>query len=364
MLNILNPAEWVSVSTYQAIGLVCSICISFGRNLTGPQIISKIKSSEILVEYENSIKTQLTMLLISSIIFIFVQFLISSDNVMLKYSAFLSIASIGVRANWLYIGLDRQLDSLKRETSPKLVANLSGLISMVATNNVFYFFLFQSIGTFISIVLTYLWIKKRFISSTKFKLSYIHLIKSDAKNSLPYLINAITSFAPLFILQVTNIKSAAVLALFLRLRMQFFTVMSPFMDSIISTRLVQQSKAGASSPIRKFIDSLQKSLITAILFPLFALGISYLIKDSEVNYSHPELLLFSLYVGSYFAWQFAYSTESVNVMYRKLVILSLVSLFGMIVACFVGLNYATLSQTFVLIFINQVVTLILFVKNK
>ena len=364
ILNILDTKAWVMLSTYQAVGLICSIFISFGWSVYGPQRVRSFSDSEIFHEYKKSLKMQLALTSILSGLFLTFLATMTSHGNLLNFLSFFSIAVIGARPNWLYIGLDLQFDNLKRETMPRLVLNVLGLSLMLLSEKVTLFFLCQSLGTLISIFLTTMWLKRRSSFNLESEPFSLQLIKEGVLVAFPPILNAMTSFAPLFILQFYSIEKAALMAFLLRLRMQYLTFASPVTDSMISLKLVRDAGSETKRNPNIFFEYLKLASIPVLAFPLFAYGIAIFVEQPEIAFTNVELLLFALYVGSFYAWNIAYSTESASANKARLQYLSICSFAGMVLAIFLGLQFSTLAQTFFLMFTIQIITFFLFIKFK
>lgn len=364
ILNILDTKSWVILSIYQAFGLICSIFISFGWSVYGPQRVRSFSDSEIFHEYKKSLKMQLALTSILSGIFLTFLATMTSHVSLLNFLSFFSIAVIGARPNWLYIGLDLQFDNLKRETMPRLVLNVLGLSFMLLSENVTLFFLCQSLGTLISIFLTTIWLKQRSSYNLDSEPFSLKLIKEGALVAFPPILNAMTSFVPLFILQFYSLEKAALMAFLLRLRMQYLTLASPVTDSVISFKLIRDTGSETKKKANIFFDFLKLALIPTLAFPLFVHGIAMFVEQPEIAFTNVELLLFSFYVGSFYAWNIAYSTASSGTNKAILQYLSICTFSGMVLAIFLGLQFSTLAQTFFFMFINQIITFLLFVNFK
>jgi hypothetical protein len=182
--------------------------------------------------------------------------------------------------------------------------------------------------------------------------------------ALPPILNAISSFVPLFILQFYSLEKAAVMAFLLRLRIQYLTLASPVTDSIISFKLLKNSGSEPKKIHQSYLYYLKLASIPTLLFPLFAHGIGMFVEQPEIAFKNDELLLFALYVGTFYAWNIVYSTESASTNKTKLQYLSLCNFLGMVLAVLIGLRFSTLSQFFLFMFFNQTITFVLFMKFK
>lgn len=298
ILNYLDLSEWVLISTYQAIGAIASILISFGWNLKGSERISRTTRSLVHAEYTNSLLLQLLLFSITGILALAATVHLSSGPTSLYFLSFLSTSIVGIRPNWLYIGLGAPKELLRRETIPRVIMNTLGCFGLIATSNVHIFFLFQIIGLFIPIFLTLAWTRK--ISHTKH--SRLHISKefflSNFRTALSPILMSFTSYLPLFILQHISISSAAVLALLLRLRIQFLTLISPVSDTLISKHLTIRERSINRLTYSQLSDRIILFAFTMAVFPLFVLLIGRFVLESGLNIPAWIIGIFSLYVST------------------------------------------------------------------
>lgn len=362
MINILDTNTWVRVSMYQAVGLISSFLISFGWSTYGPQRIQYFSKRNLYHEYIKSIKIQLASASIAGVLIASYLIIMSSNEKLLYLTSFLSVAILGARSSWVYIGLDLQFENLKYETLPRFFFNILGLLFMLLREDVTYFFTCQILGILISIFITTMWLKKEFTVNLPSKLHSQKINQDSLSGAFAPVVNAITTFTPLFILQHYNLEKAALLAFLLRVRMQYLTLASPLTDSLVSYKLIRHSDSKSNNNVLYFMYYLELAVMAALAFPVFVSGIVFFIDQPDITFSNTELLLFSIYIGTFYAWNIAYSTESANINKAKLLLLSIGSFFGIVFATFFGLQFSSLVQTFSLMFIVQIIAFLALLK--
>jgi len=352
-------SEWVTVATCQAIGAIASIIVALGWNLTGSKRISQTNRSVIHAHYTRSIILQFLMLsVLSCIAYIaIVNTYIGSTS--LYFLSFLSTAIVGLRANWLYLGLAASDELFKRETLPRITTNIIGCIILVEYGFVSLFFLFQILGFVLSVIFTYTW--SRGYSTVKRISGQINKksILTDLLISIPQFLYTFASFLPLFIVQSESAVNAAILALLLRLRIQFMTLISPVLDSLISKKLMTQTKNLDGRRLKKILDFNSLLPLTFIIFPIFVLLMGKFVEHSNLKVPFYQIVLFTFYVAFNICLSFINSTQnSSNFNMRDMSIPIagvLINSFGIIF----GYHALQLTGTIFMMVLSQIVMLIL-----
>lgn len=359
IINNLSLSEWVTVATCQAIGAIASIIVALGWNLTGSKRISQTNRSVIHAHYTRSIILQFLMLsVLSCIAYIaIVNTYIGSTS--LYFLSFLSTAIVGLRANWLYLGLAASDELFKRETLPRITTNIIGCIILVKYGFVSLFFLFQILGLVLSIIFTYTW--SRGYSTVKSISGQINKksILTDLLISIPQFLYTFASFLPLFIVQSESAVNAAILALLLRLRIQFMTLISPVLDSLISKKLITQTKNLDGRRLKKILDFNSLLPLTFFIFPIFVLLMGKFVEHSNLKVPFYQIVLFTFYVAFNICLSFINSTQNssnFNVRDMSIPIAGvLINSFGIIF----GYHALQLTGTILMMVLSQIVMLIL-----
>jgi len=184
-------------------------------------------------------------------------------------------------------------------------------------------------------------------------------ILTDLLISIPQFLYTFASFLPLFIVQSESAVNAAILALLLRLRIQFMTLISPVLDSLISKKLMTQTKNLDGRRLKKILDFNSLLPLTFIIFPIFVLLMGKFVEHSNLKVPFYQIVLFTFYVAFNICLSFINSTQnSSNFNMRDMSIPIagvLINSFGIIF----GYHALQLTGTIFMMVLSQIVMLIL-----
>jgi hypothetical protein len=364
VLNNLLLSEWVSVATYQAIGAVASVLVSLGWNLRGSERISRTHRSLVHLEYLRSIILQGSMLFVISITVYLVVLVALKESVSLYFLSFLSTAAIGLRSNWLYLGLAASNELFKREALPRVICNSIGCTLLILTDSVQIFFVFQIIGLFLSMVLTYAWSRSYSRVKRTGQLINKKVAQENFSFAVPPLLYTFGSYLPLFVIQHESTVSAAILAFLLRLRLQFMTFISPILDSFISKELSTEKNFTKGLRLTHFSKLLPLLSVTMISFPLFAMFTGVFIEDSNLNVSFGLIIIFTLYVSFGVGLFFVNSTSVSHGYSKRDAIIPLMGLLSNSLGVFFGYRISHLIGAISMMILSQVIMIFLILKFK
>ncbi len=278
--------------------------------------------------------------------------------------SFLSTAMVGLRTNWLYIGLGASNELFKRETVPRVTLNIIGCIVLVEAGSVRLFFLFQILGLLLPLLLTYIWSRR----NSKIKSSTGHMTKDsllkDLQIAIPQLLYTLASFFPLFIVQRESAVNAAILALLLRLRIQFFTFVSPVSDSLISKKLSTGEKFSREWSAKKLLDLFSLIFFTIISFPIFVLFMGVFIEDSDLKFSLWQIIFFTFYISFNIVLLFVNSTQNLQNSNKREVTISIAGLSINSFGVFFGHYAFQLTGAISMMMLSQIVMLVLKLKLR
>lgn len=130
MVAASGPRAMAAIVAGQAIGAVAAVVIAYGWVVTGPAQIARGDRETRLSEYVRSLTLRLTLLLPVAGLAALIAWLVARDFAWFAALGCLSAATIGLTANWYFVGLSRPILLLLFETLPRVAGTTIGIVLM------------------------------------------------------------------------------------------------------------------------------------------------------------------------------------------------------------------------------------------
>lgn len=158
MVAASGPVAWGMIATGQAIGAVAAVAVAYGWGMSGPAKIAHADRSERLTEYAESVVCELIIFVPIALVAFGVACLIGRDYGLYAGVGALSTATVGLTANWFFIGRSQPYALLIGETLPRVAGTVVGILLMSSGSTALVGVLWQLIGMVSAFVVCTVWI--------------------------------------------------------------------------------------------------------------------------------------------------------------------------------------------------------------
>jgi O-antigen/teichoic acid export membrane protein len=160
MVVASGPAAWGMIAAGQSIGGVGAVVVAYGWGLSGPASIARADAQTRLTEYAESVGCKLLIFFPVAILVSSVAWAVGRDYAVFATAGALSTASVGLTANWWFVGRAQPYRLLLFETVPRVAGTGIGILFMVTGSSALVGVLWQLIGMVAAFVACTVWILK------------------------------------------------------------------------------------------------------------------------------------------------------------------------------------------------------------
>lgn len=230
LISNSGEAGWASIAVGQALGGPAAVIIGYGWSIQGPAAISGAARSLVAQEFFEALKTR-TALTIPILLAASVVAAILSPQPTVAVFGVLSIGIQGIRCNWLFIGLHSPARILLFETLPRGLGLVAAIVVLLSLQDAASIALsMQALGLIVSLVLTSLWVRKRYGPPSGGLRSLRWLLIHQRHGVIGSLISSAYGAYPILIVSAVAPQTVPALALAQRLQAQMATAASPLAD--------------------------------------------------------------------------------------------------------------------------------------
>ncbi|GAA3887022.1 hypothetical protein GCM10022381_31340 [Leifsonia kafniensis] len=158
MVTASGAAAWGMIAAGQSIGGVAAVIIAYGWGMSGPAAIARADAPGRLREYAESVVCKLLICLPFGAAAFAIAWAVGRDYALFAACGALSTASVGLTANWWFVGLSQPYRLLVFETVPRVAGTFVGILLMEAGASALVGVLWQLIGMLAAFVVCTLWI--------------------------------------------------------------------------------------------------------------------------------------------------------------------------------------------------------------
>jgi hypothetical protein len=130
MIAASGEAAWGAIALGQVIGTVGAVGVGYGWGWFGPARIAQYGATERRVEYLESITTRGALVLPISTVAAVLAYMLASTTPLFAALGAVSMTSMGLSANWYFVGLSRPFTMLAQDTLPRAAGTAAGVILM------------------------------------------------------------------------------------------------------------------------------------------------------------------------------------------------------------------------------------------
>jgi O-antigen/teichoic acid export membrane protein len=130
MIAASGDAAWGAIALGQYIGTVGAVAVGYGWGWFGPARIAQYGPTERRVEYLESIKTRGVLVVGVSMLAALLAYILAASTPLFAVTGAVSMTSMGLSANWYFVGLSRPFTMLALDTLPRAAGTAAAVILM------------------------------------------------------------------------------------------------------------------------------------------------------------------------------------------------------------------------------------------
>lgn len=131
MISSSGAAAWGAIALGQAVGAIAAVVVAYGWGLSGPALVAADEAGR-RSEYLASIRVKRVIYPIAAPAAAAIAVAISRDHWPFALLGALSACSLGLTANWFFVGVGRPYVLLLVETVPRVAGTVVGIVLMVS----------------------------------------------------------------------------------------------------------------------------------------------------------------------------------------------------------------------------------------
>ncbi|WP_345148712.1 lipopolysaccharide biosynthesis protein [Arthrobacter ginkgonis] len=271
LMGAVGAAAWGHIVLCQTVGVWASIVISFGWDLTGPAEVSQAHPGTLAARVARSLYVRFALLCFAVLVFMVVLWIIGAGRDALVFGlAFLSTAVLGMRCNWVFVGLSRPGMMQLLETLPRTMPTLVGIILTAHLKQPEWILIGSTVGLFLAIGVTQVWVSR---DSDGSSVKSIGGIRSVIRKNIHGLGNSVIGVtyatAAIPIVAIVAPQSLPLFALVDKTLKQANTAFSPLFD-FFRSKAVSNGRPSARSSLRVVNQSCVIALACALIFLAFS----------------------------------------------------------------------------------------------
>lgn len=273
MVAASGPVAWGMIATGQAIGAVAAVAVAYGWGMSGPAKIAHADRSERLTEYAESVVCELIIFVPIGLVAFGVAWLIGRDFGLYAGVGALSTATVGLTANWFFIGRSQPYALLWGETVPRIAGTGIGILLMSSGASALVGVLWQLIGMVSAFIICTLWILRPWDRGAR---QLIHrrpvrtVLWAQRHGLTATLLSSLYAAAPIAIVTVVAPAIQPIYAVLDKVQRQINAGLSPF-TVVMQGWIPRAPKGGLAARIRQ---ALLVSLVFALALGVFILVIA------------------------------------------------------------------------------------------
>ena len=199
MINASSAAAWGAIALGQGIGAVAAVMVAYGWGLSGPAVIAAAGPTGRRTEYLASVRVKRLLFPVAAVLAAGISALIARELWMFGLVGALSATSIGLTANWFFVGLGRPYVLLLVETMPRVVGTGIGIGVMALGGSALVGVLAQFAGMLTAFTTSTLWILRHTSGGSQPQPTVRETLRSQRHGSVSTLVSAAYVSAPLVI---------------------------------------------------------------------------------------------------------------------------------------------------------------------
>lgn len=276
MVAASGPVAWGMIAAGQGVGAVASTAVAYGWGMSGPAKIAHSDRSGRMTEYAESVVCELIILVPSGLVAFAVAWLIGRDYGLYAGVGALSTATVGLTANWYFIGRSQPYALLLGETLPRIAGTGVGILLMSTGASALIGVLWQLLGMVAAFLVCTVWILKPWDSYSRqlIRRRPMRTVFAAQRHGVTAtLLSSIYAAAPIAIVTVVAPSIQPVYAVIDKVQRQINVGLSPF--TVVMQGWIPRAAIG------QLAARTRKALLVSLVVAL-VIGGSILIMSGEL----------------------------------------------------------------------------------
>jgi len=231
LISASGEAIWGLIALGQAVGLVLGVPWALGWGLLGVSRVARFRQQPNMLwrEIKASVLARAALTPLVGISTVIAAATISNVETVLVVAAIFSTAALGLRMNWVFVGLQSPGRLFMAETLPRLAGVGAGIALLLWNPAFIALALFtQGFGSVVSFVATAIWARSRATESAP--VGVVDALRSNLAGVPALTASALWGALPTFVVSWLAPAELGQLALVLRVQAQANTATSPVID--------------------------------------------------------------------------------------------------------------------------------------
>ena len=224
---------WGMTAAGQSIGGIAAVVIAYGWGLSGPASIARADARSRLTQYLESLAAKVVLFIPISALACVSAYLIAREYGLFAALGALSMATVGLTANWYFVGSARPYELLFLETLPRITGTGIGILLMNSGSNVLVGSLWQFLGILSACVLSTVWItapwKWTRLRSIN-RRSVVTVLRAQRQGVTSTLLSSVYSASPIVIVALVAPAAQPVYAVVDKVQRQVIVGLGPFVS--------------------------------------------------------------------------------------------------------------------------------------
>jgi len=199
LIDAGGAAAWGHLAAGQSVGAIAAVVVAFGWGLSGPARIARSDEPQRRREYTESLVTKLMIFAPAALVAAGSSYLLGGDHGALAAAGAVSACSIGLTANWVFVGLGKPYQMLLAETLPRAAGTVVGIVLMARGGGAMVGVLAQLAGMVAAFAVATLWVLRPWSHQHQVRLPrrpVTHVLREQRNGITSSVVSAVYASAP------------------------------------------------------------------------------------------------------------------------------------------------------------------------
>lgn len=294
MVTASGAAAWGAIAAGQSIGGVAAVVIAYGWGLSGPAVIARADTAGRLKEYVESVACKLVLCVPIGGAAFAIAWLIGGDYASFAGIGALSMASVGLTANWYFVGRSQPYLLLLLETMPRVVGTCVGILLMNAGSSAWVGVQCQLFGMLGAFLASSVWILRPWHAQALRSIRrrpVLGVLVSQRNGVTSTVVGSLYSSTPIIIVSVVAPGALPVYAVVDKVQRQVIVALTPFV-TVLQGWVPRATGRGLDRRV-------MQGLLAAVAGAVAVAGLMFAVAPELVNWLgggqvHPTTATFAL----------------------------------------------------------------------
>ncbi|MFC6397848.1 hypothetical protein [Luteococcus sanguinis] len=211
MVRASGAVAWGAMALGQAVGSIGAVLVGYGWNMSGPAQLAGADPSQARAQFLESVLARLALMIpVSAGVILFTWFSAPPGFRLLAIVGGLSATTIGLSANWYFVGMVQPWALLTTETLPRVGGTFAGTVAMWMGGNAMDGAVGQLLGMVTAVALSAIWVVSSAArrGAEKRQLKSVPRVLAEQKDGVVASVSS-TAMGALPVLLVAHSKPAA-----------------------------------------------------------------------------------------------------------------------------------------------------------